>query len=117
MSDSAAREDGYRHKWTLELPKLDSIHPHRNLCVQMQEGPGSWRAVLVDLEEFRGSGSTECLAIDDLADDLEHVAAEIRRASSLEALIALRHAGRNKSSSALHKPRRKTKAKKGKKAA
>ena len=85
------KKELYKHVWTLDLPKLEAVYPERKLCVQMQQSPeGSWRAVLVDLVEFRGSGSMQGLAIDDLANDLEHIAAEIRRASSLEVLVALR---------------------------
>jgi hypothetical protein len=83
--------DDYKHEWTLDLPWLASVHPHRNLCVQMQRSPeGNWRAVLVDLVEFRGTGSTEALAIDDLINELERVVAEIRRESSFDALTAWR---------------------------
>jgi hypothetical protein len=73
----------YKHEWTLELPKLTAPrYQHRNLCVQVQRSStGNYRAVLVDLEEFRGDGLTQATAIDELADDLEEVAAEIQRAS------------------------------------
>jgi len=73
----------YKHEGTLDLPKLTgSSFQHRNLCVQIQRSSaGNYRVVLVDLEEFRGEGSTQGLAIDDLANELEHVAAEIRRES------------------------------------
>jgi hypothetical protein len=76
----------YKHEWTLELPKLTTPpYKDRNFCVQMQRSSnGNYRAVLVNLVEFRGSGSTEGLAIDDLADALENVAAEIRRESNVE---------------------------------
>jgi hypothetical protein len=83
--------DDYKHEWTLDLPWLASAHPHRNLCVQMQRSAGgSWRAVLVDLDEFSGTGSTETLAIDDLVHALEHVATEIKRESSFDTLGAWR---------------------------
>ncbi len=73
----------YKHMWTLTLPALSgSRFRWRNLCVRVERHTGgSYRAVLVDLEEFRGEGSVQSLAIDDLASELEHVAAEIRRAS------------------------------------
>lgn len=73
----------YKHELTLELPDLSgSRYRWRNLCVQVQRTlGGSYRAILVDLEEFRGEGSGQSLAIDDLAFELEHVAAEIRRAN------------------------------------
>jgi len=78
----------YKHAWTLDLPRL--VAPScqgRNLCVQMQRSTdGNYRAVLVDLGEFRGSGSTQGLAIDDLINELEHVASEIRRAITFEGL-------------------------------
>lgn len=78
----------YKHEWTLELPMLTApSHQHRNFCVQMQRSSdGNWRAVLVDLGEFHGGGSSQQIAIDDLIDDLEQVAGEIRRASCLAAL-------------------------------
>lgn len=74
----------YRFEGFLELPGLDTTaNRHRNLCVQVQRSPqGNCRALLVDLEEFCGHGSTHVLAIDDLAASLEHVAAEIRRANT-----------------------------------
>jgi hypothetical protein len=56
--------------------------------MQRWEGGGGWRAVLSTTLD--GDGSTEALAIDDLADELEAIVTEIRRASSLGALIALR---------------------------
>ncbi len=73
----------YKHVWTLELPKLTAHRfQHRNLCVQVQRSStGNYRAVLIDLEEFFGDGTTQGIAIDDLADELEYVAAEIRRES------------------------------------
>lgn len=73
----------YKHEWTLDLPKLTAPrYQHRNLCVQVQRSStGNHRAVLVDLEEFRGDGTTQTMAIDDLANELEHIAAEIRRES------------------------------------
>ena len=77
------------HAWTLDLPKLTAPpFKDRDLSVQIQRlcCGSDYRAVLVDLGEFRGTGSTQGLAIDDLADLLEHVAAEIRRESSFEAL-------------------------------
>ena len=80
----------YKHEWTLDLPRLDAApRQHRNLCVRMERAASGsgWRAVLVDLEEFRGSGSTQGLAIDDLINELKHVASEIRRASTFESLI------------------------------
>ena len=91
-TDGAKKVTTYKHEWTLELPKLTApSYQNRNLCVQMQQSAnGNYRAVLVDLGEFRGEGSTQGIAIDDLVDELEHVVAEIRRASSLEALVALR---------------------------
>lgn len=69
--------------WTLELPKLFALPYHgRNLSVQVHRSyHGDYHAVLVDLGEFRGAGSVQSLAIDDLVDELEHVAAEIRRES------------------------------------
>ena len=70
------------HVWTLALPRLSTHRAYqgRNLCVQMQRSlQGSWRAVLVDLGEFRGEGSTQEIAIDDLINELELVAGEIRR--------------------------------------
>ena len=73
----------YKLETILDLPRL-STRPYdkRNLGVQMQRSScGNYRAVLVDLGEFGGEGSTGGLAIDDLANELEHVAAEIRRAS------------------------------------
>ncbi len=75
--------DDYKHEWELDLPKLTGpSYEHRNLCVQIQRSStGNYRAVLIDLEEFRGEGSSQGLAIDDLANELEHVAAEIRRES------------------------------------
>lgn len=77
----------YPCKWILALSKLEALHPHRNLCVQIQEAPdGSCHAILVDLEEFCGSGISDGVAIDALADDLERVAAEIRR-SKRESLV------------------------------
>ena len=77
------RRDSYTHEWTLDLPRLTGArYQHRNLCVQMQRSStGNYRTVLVDLEEFRGDGTTQGIAMDDLADELEHVAAEIRRES------------------------------------
>ena len=83
----------YKHEWALELPKLTAPpFKDRNLSVQIQQlfCGSDYRAVLVALGEFRGTGSTQCLAIDDLADLLEHVAAEIRRESSFEALSGAR---------------------------
>lgn len=78
----------YKHEWTLDLPRLNAAYQGRNLCVQMQRSEGgSYRAVLVDLAEFRGEGSTQGLAIDDLINELKHVASEIRRASTFESLI------------------------------
>ena len=76
----------YKHEWTLELPKLDTVHfQHRNLCVQIQRSScGNYRAELIDLEAFRGTGSVQGIAIDALANELEHVAAEIRRESGKE---------------------------------
>ena len=76
----------YRHEWTLDLPRLDApSYQGRNLCVQMQRSAdGNYRAILVDLREFRGSGSTQGLAIDDLINELKHVASEIRRAITIE---------------------------------
>lgn len=63
----------YKHDWTLDLPRLDApSYQGRNLCVQMQRSAeGDYRATLLDLHKFRGSGST-------------HVASEIRRAITLE---------------------------------
>jgi hypothetical protein len=91
----------YEPEWTLELftivasPSKRSIsfgaYKNRNFCVQMQRSEtGNYRAVLVDLGEFRGDGSTEGLAVDDLIHELEHVAAEIRRTTSHEAMVARR---------------------------
>lgn len=81
----------YKPIWTLELPKLDaSPFRGRNLCVQMQRSScGNYRAVLVDLGEFCGTGSGQTIAMDDLIHELEQVAAEIRRASSFEALTGV----------------------------
>ena len=78
----------YQHEWSLDLPRLAApSYQDRNLCVQMQRSTeGNYRAVLVDLGEFRGSGSTQGLAIDDLINELKHVASEIRRASTVEGL-------------------------------
>lgn len=83
-------DDKYTHEWTLELPKLTRpSFEHRNLCVQIRRSSaGNYHAVLVDLEEFCGKGTAQVLAIEDLANELERVAAEIRRASSFEALRA-----------------------------
>jgi hypothetical protein len=80
----------WKFEMTLDLPSLAVVHPQRNLCVRLArsfEG-NAWRAALIDLEEFRGHGSTRVLAIDQLATELECAAAEIRRASSLDALLA-----------------------------
>jgi len=76
----------YKHEWTLDLPRLDApSYQGRNLCVQMQRSvEGNYRATLLDLHKFRGSGSTQGLAIDDLINELKHVASEIRRAITLE---------------------------------
>ena len=76
----------YKHEWTLDLPRLDApSYQGRNLCVQMQRSAeGNYRATLLDLHKFRGSGSTQGLAIDDLINELKHVASEIRRAITLE---------------------------------
>jgi hypothetical protein len=73
----------HKHEYTLDLPKLVAgRHAHRNLCVELQRSPdGHHRAVLIDLGEFCGTGSTQGIAIDDLADELERAAAEIRRES------------------------------------
>jgi len=73
----------YKHVRTLELPKLNTArYRWRNLCVQIQRTlSGHYRAVLIDLEEFRGEALDQTLAINDLANELEHVAAEIRRES------------------------------------
>lgn len=82
----------YKHAWTLDLPMLSHpSHRHRNFCVQLQQSSeGNYRAVLVDLGEFRGEGTTQGLAIDDLIDELEQVASEIKRASGLSALVERR---------------------------
>lgn len=76
----------YKHEWTLDLPRLAApSYQGRNLCVQMQRSTeGNYRAVLVDLGAFCGSGSTQGLAIDDLINELKHVTSEIRRAIPLE---------------------------------
>lgn len=95
-TEEASEEDNaeearvtYKHDWTLKLDKLAPIYAKRKLEVQMWRSlEGSWCAVLVDLAKFRGTGSTQGLAIDDLANALEHIAVEIRRASSLESLAA-----------------------------
>lgn len=74
----------YRHEFTLDLPELEKLagNEHRNLCARLERAPdGTHRAVLVDFEEFRGHGSTQQLALEDLIDDLERVADEIRRVS------------------------------------
>ena len=78
----------FKHEWTLDLPRLAApSRQGRNLCVQMQRSAdGNYRAVLIDLGEFRGSGSTQGLAIDDLINELKHVASEIRRAITVEGL-------------------------------
>jgi hypothetical protein len=96
--DPMSAASTYKHEWTLELPKLTApSYQNRNLCVQMQQSAnGNYRAVLVDLGEFRGEGSVQGIAIDDLADELEHVAAEIRRASSFEALVVRGNRGERK---------------------
>jgi len=77
----------YKHEWTLDLPKLVAApYRGRNLSVRLERCNSSWRAVLVDLGEFRGTGSTECMAVDDLIDELEQVAAEVKRASGFGAI-------------------------------
>ncbi len=83
LPESAQLAQGYELAWSLELPRLTALPYHgRNLSVQVQRSRnGNYRAVLVDLGEFRGEGSGQSLAIDDLANELEHVAAEIRRES------------------------------------
>jgi len=67
----------YKPAWTLELPKLTVLCWDHSFCVQVQvqvSSDGDFRAVLVDL-----------------ADELERVAAEIRRESSFfETLVEQR---------------------------
>jgi len=78
----------FEHEWwTLHLTKFHARRPC--LCVHIERSPqGNYRARLADLQDFRGHGSTQGLAIDDLADELEFVAAEIRRESGLKGLVA-----------------------------
>jgi hypothetical protein len=67
-------------KRIVDLPELDTErNQHRNLCVQLEQDDRGFQAELIDLEAFRGCGSTEAGALEDLAADLTRTAAAIRR--------------------------------------